>query len=346
MASLLRRLLRFLGLAGRAQTAPPPAPDAPQASAAAPRSPAPPQAHRPEPMLGATAPYPGNPTFPMPQLVVMSGGWYPTRNGGPATPQYPIGMIQAFAGLSPAYGSSRAQGQMLPINANQQLFSIYGTNFGMGGNQQFGLPNLNNRSAVGGTPIGQMSPQWLTLTAMIAAYPSSTAPFPGMIAFFGAGFAPDGWLVADGSMLSISQHVDLFEAIGTTFGGNPAITFNLPNLNGWAPVGAGQGLHRAPVALGQQVSGAVPGLGLNYLICLYGAIPTPDGDFPATGQFAGQVIAYAGPQPPQGWAPCDGSLQLIADNPGLFEVIGTTYGGDGETNFALPDLRGVMLTGM
>ena len=42
---------------------------------------------------------------------------------------------------------------------------------------------------------------------------------------------------------------------------------------------------------------------------------------------------------PQGWAFCDGSLLSIAQNDVLFTLIGTTYGGDGQTTFALPDLR-------
>jgi microcystin-dependent protein len=42
---------------------------------------------------------------------------------------------------------------------------------------------------------------------------------------------------------------------------------------------------------------------------------------------------------PQGWAFCDGSLLSIAQNEALFTLIGTTYGGDGQTTFALPDLR-------
>jgi microcystin-dependent protein len=40
------------------------------------------------------------------------------------------------------------------------------------------------------------------------------------------------------------------------------------------------------------------------------------------------------------WAFCDGSLQQIADNEAMFNLIGTTYGGDGQSTFALPDLRG------
>lgn len=43
---------------------------------------------------------------------------------------------------------------------------------------------------------------------------------------------------------------------------------------------------------------------------------------------------------PVGWAECDGRLLSIAQNSALFALLGTTYGGDGETTFALPDLRG------
>jgi microcystin-dependent protein len=43
---------------------------------------------------------------------------------------------------------------------------------------------------------------------------------------------------------------------------------------------------------------------------------------------------------PQGWALCNGQILSIADNTVLFDLVGTTYGGDGQTTFALPDLRG------
>jgi microcystin-dependent protein len=49
---------------------------------------------------------------------------------------------------------------------------------------------------------------------------------------------------------------------------------------------------------------------------------------------------FAGNFAPAGWAFCDGSLLPISDNPTLFQLIGTTYGGDGTNTFALPDLRG------
>ena len=44
--------------------------------------------------------------------------------------------------------------------------------------------------------------------------------------------------------------------------------------------------------------------------------------------------------PPKGWALCNGQLLPINQNQALFALLGTTYGGNGQTNFALPDLRG------
>lgn len=56
--------------------------------------------------------------------------------------------------------------------------------------------------------------------------------------------------------------------------------------------------------------------------------------------YVGQIKMFAGNFPPAGWAFCDGQLLPIAENETLFNIIGTTYGGDGQTTFALPDLRG------
>jgi microcystin-dependent protein len=53
----------------------------------------------------------------------------------------------------------------------------------------------------------------------------------------------------------------------------------------------------------------------------------------------GQIMIFAGNFAPRGWAFCDGSLVWINQNTALFSILGTTYGGDGERNFALPDLR-------
>lgn len=56
--------------------------------------------------------------------------------------------------------------------------------------------------------------------------------------------------------------------------------------------------------------------------------------------FLGEITLFGGNFAPRGWAFCDGSLLSIASNTALFALIGTIYGGDGRTTFALPDLRG------
>lgn len=57
-------------------------------------------------------------------------------------------------------------------------------------------------------------------------------------------------------------------------------------------------------------------------------------------QFVGEIRLFGGNVAPDGWALCNGQLLPISSNYTLFSLIGTTYGGDGETTFGLPDLRG------
>ena len=56
--------------------------------------------------------------------------------------------------------------------------------------------------------------------------------------------------------------------------------------------------------------------------------------------YVGEIRMFAGNFAPAGWMFCDGQLLPISENETLFQLIGTTYGGDGEETFALPDLRG------
>jgi microcystin-dependent protein len=54
----------------------------------------------------------------------------------------------------------------------------------------------------------------------------------------------------------------------------------------------------------------------------------------------GSIIMFAGNFAPRGWALCNGQILPISQNTALFSILGTTYGGNGTTTFALPDLRG------
>jgi microcystin-dependent protein len=56
--------------------------------------------------------------------------------------------------------------------------------------------------------------------------------------------------------------------------------------------------------------------------------------------YVGEIRMFAGNFAPAGWMFCEGQLLAISENETLFQLIGTTYGGDGQSTFALPDLRG------
>ena len=66
-------------------------------------------------------------------------------------------------------------------------------------------------------------------------------PFLSEIRIFAGNFAPQGWALCNGQLLPISQNTALFSLLGTTYGGDGKSNFALPNLQGSAPIGAGQG---------------------------------------------------------------------------------------------------------
>ena len=67
---------------------------------------------------------------------------------------------------------------------------------------------------------------------------------------------------------------------------------------------------------------------------------TPERRTAASEPFIGEIAMFAGNFAPRGWALCNGQLLPIAQNQALFSILGTTYGGDGRSTFALPDMRG------
>jgi microcystin-dependent protein len=58
-------------------------------------------------------------------------------------------------------------------------------------------------------------------------------------------------------------------------------------------------------------------------------------------QFVAEIRMFGGSFAPQAWALCDGQLMPISQNTALFSLLGTTYGGDGKSTFALPNLQGM-----
>src|SRR5688572_22480149 len=170
--------------------------------------------------------------------------------------------------------------------------------------------------------------------------------YVGEIKAFGGNFAPSGWALCNGQLLPIEEHEALFSLVGTSYGGDGYATFALPNLEGRLPIHKGNDL-----LLGQEgllgLAGesdvewsAEPGyLATSFIISLFGVFPSQDNHM-QTEPFLAEGRIFAFDFAPGGWASCNGQLLPINQNTALFSLLGTTYGGNGQTNFALPDLRG------
>jgi len=76
-------------------------------------------------------------------------------------------------------------------------------------------------------------------------------PYIGELRCFGFNFAPQGWALCNGQLLSISQNTALFSLLGTMYGGDGRTTFGLPDLRGRAPLSFGQGPGLANYSQGQ-----------------------------------------------------------------------------------------------
>jgi microcystin-dependent protein len=151
----------------------------------------------------------------------------------------------------------------------------------------------------------------------------------GQVEFLAADFCPDGWPPGDGRLLPISDTPAQFRVIGTTYGGDGVTNFALPK-----------------VAMATEGGGAM----LKACVTMRGAYPPPPGNPPSAFLYLGQVEFLAENFCPAGWLPADGRLLQKDQYDNLFSMLGTTYGGDGKTNFALPKVAamrtasGAMLT--
>ena len=178
----------------------------------------------------------------------------------------------------------------------------------------------------------------------------------GFVYTFAGNFAPGSTFASQGQTVSIAQNIATFAVIGTQFGGNGTTNFALPDLSGTAVVGGTPGMQSGSgtivLAANQIPHGAVtqpfnnaqPSLALTPLIAASGIYPS-QGGAGGTASFIGQLAYFAGNFAPGGWLPADGRLLPIATNIALFSILGTQYGGNGTTNFALPNLIGSVAVG-
>jgi microcystin-dependent protein len=161
---------------------------------------------------------------------------------------------------------------------------------------------------------------------------ASSEPLIGSIAMFAGNFAPRGYALCQGQLLSIAQNTALFSILGTTYGGNGQTTFGLPDLRGRFPVGQGQGPGLPNIDLGELAGSSSVTLTSNqmpmhnHLIACDGnasSQPSPANAFPG---FGGDAITptniySAGPanatMNPQAVSPAGGGQPVNVTNPFL-----------------------------
>ena len=172
-----------------------------------------------------------------------------------------------------------------------------------------------------GLPIATEQPS-LGLTYLVRTEARANIADLGQVVSFAGNFAPGGYSVANGQLLSIAANPVLFSQIGTTYGGNGTTDFALPNLSGRTVVGTGQGAGLTNRNLGSAAGATAqtlaadqlppyggasgittgsrpfptlqPSLALNEAVVTQGFFPTTTGA-QAPGPLVGQVLTYAGP---------------------------------------------------
>ncbi len=228
---------------------------------------------------GTSAPFNNyQPSLPINYIIDLAGV-YPSQNSGTTQPF--LGEVIPFAGNFAPSGWAFCDGQVLSINQNQALFSLLGTQYGGNGVSTFALPDLRGRTIIGasatdpvGTVVGQQSVSLTDaqmpasqggggqpfdnrepslamsyLVALNGIFPPQDgggalqdAPYLGQIVAFAGNFAPGGWALTDGQLLSINQNQALFSLMGTQYGGDGRQTFALPNLMDRTIVGSDSSL--------------------------------------------------------------------------------------------------------
>lgn len=148
----------------------------------------------------------------------------------------------------------------------------------------------------------------------------------GEVALFSYNFTPEGFLPCDGSRAYVWDQEGLFQLIGTKFGGDGE-SFLTPDYRNKAPEVLNKGNNK------------LERKGLNYCIATHGEFPT-EGRVAGANRDMGGVALFAFDMKDWGrdWMPCDGRTLGVRGNQALFSLLHTKFGGDGQTNFKLPDL--------
>ena len=184
------------------------------------------------------------------------------------------------------------------------LFSLLGNKFGGDETRTFGLPDFRT-----------LAPRGLTYCiALEGIFPSTDYGTGnqtlGELSLATSDRALGENVACNGQLLPFWQYPTLAGLLGTRFGGDGKTTFGVPNLTTLAPKGSAYNIAATAHAR---------------------ALGTP---------FIGEVRLFSSTEIPTGWQACEGQSQPIRNNPELFSLIGTRFGGD-QINFSIPNLQGI-----
>ncbi len=218
-----------------------------------------------------------------------------------------LGEIRLFPYRAVPTGWMPARGQTLSLTQNTALYSLLGNKYGGDGKSTFALPNLTNAASEG---MGYY-------IAMNGVFPSrdpdvlyTRNAVLGEVRLFPYFFSPTGWLTAEGQSVNTSVYSDLYEMIGTTYGSDNSDEFKLPNL---------------------------PEMnGVHYAIFTN---PTSHAENGTGNEFIGEIIPMLVNLSTNNWILANGTTLTTNGNQPLFSLLGTKFGGNGSTEFKVPDLN-------
>ena len=229
-----------------------------------------------------------------------------------------VGEIRMFAGNFAPAGWMFCEGQLLPISENETLFQLIGTTYGGDGESTFALPDLRGR-----IPIHQGNGFILAETGgaeeVTLTDAADPGPQPPAASAATATARPDQPRRQRCRRSSVQRLRRTSTTPPTRLDGDQSRS----------------GRRRQPAA---HELPAVPLRRLHHLAVRH--LPDPDLGADMADPFVAEIRIFPFNFAPKGWAWCDGQLLPISQNTALFSLLGTTYGGDGKTTFALPDLQG------
>jgi microcystin-dependent protein len=231
-----------------------------------------------------------------------------------------LGEVRMVGFNFPPVGWALCDGRSLPIKGNERLYNLLGTTFG-GGVDSFNLPDLRSRIPLAAGQGKGLTARPLGETAGSETVTLGATQLPAHTHALTVSRGDDFATSPQGTLPGQSKNIDLYRAAG-----NPTGPMNAAALSS-----AGQG---------QPHPNLQPYLVLNCIMSLEGDYPTDPNVDSAADPFLGEIRPMATGQAPRDWAQCAGQFVAVSQNTALFSLFATTFGGNGQTTFGLPDLRG------